>query len=502
MSGVAIALYISILDLAIHLRIANNYGYFRDELYYIVAGHHLAFGYVDFPPVIAVLAAFLNVVAGDSLFSIHVVPALAGSAIVVLSSMMAKELGGGRRAQVLAAVAAMFSASFAVSSIFSMDVLDMLWWSVLSLLLIKIIKAENKDPRLWVIFGLFAGIGLMTKLTIAFFLVSLLIALVVSAKRSYLKSRWVLLGASLSLVILSPYILWNYLNNWATVDFFLHHGGLNGSGPFSFLGYQTLIAGVLGIPLVFLGLYYFFRTRSGLPYRVFGFAFLILVLVFTLTNAKPYFLMGAYPVIFAAGSIVVEGVSKNRKRIIWPTYLTGLIIIGVALAPVYAPLLPPQTYVNYYGSLTGAANGASAQQNAGSFPQYLGDRFGWNTMTASVAQVYDSLNTSEKAQACIFTLNYGEASALTILGKVYGLPPVISGHNNYYIWGPGSCSGQVLILVGYTPNEVQSDFARVVVAGNITCTYCMTSEDNLPILVATSPNQTLQSAWPSLKHYN
>ena len=501
-SSTAIVSCIALIDFIFHVLIAGNYGYFRDELYYIVAGQHLAFGYVDFPPVIALLAASMNVVAADSLVSIHVVSALAGAATVFVSALIAKELGGGRKAQVLTAIATMFSASFAVSSIFSMDVLDMLWWSVLAYLLVRIIKRENKDPRLWIVFGLVAGIGLMTKLTIAFFLLALLIAFALSSKRTYLKSAWLWLGALIAFLILSPYIIWNYVNGWPTIDFFFHHGGLNGGGPLSFLEYQILIAGIVGLPLAILGLYFYFRSGPGRPFVVLGITFLILLIVFTVTNGKPYFFMGAYPFAFAGGAILIERASRNRMRIVWPSYITAIILVGIVLAPVYAPILPPQTYVNYYGGFSGVANGAAAQGNVGSFPQYLGDRFGWNTMTATVAQVYDNFNASEKAQACIFTSNYGEASALIVLGKSYNLPPVISGHNNYYIWGPGRCTGAVMIIIGSSLGNVIDYFKNVYVAGNITCSYCMPSEDNLPVIVGLGLKESLQVAWPALKHFD
>jgi len=207
--------------------------------------------------------------------------------------------------------------------------------------------------------------------------------------------------------------------------------------------------------------------------------------------------MGAYPFVFAGGAVLLE-----KRRWIWPSYLTGVILIGALLAPAYAPILPPQTFVKYYGGLTGAANGASAQQNAGAFPQYLGDRFGWDTMTATVAQVYDSLPAQEQSEACILTLNYGEASALIFLGKPDHLPLVISGHNNYYLWGPGNCTGAVLIIIGYSPSQFQNSFRNITVAANITCSYCMSSEDNLPVIVATGLNVSTHSAWPSLKHFD
>ena len=349
-SPTAILLYITFVDFAFHMLIAGNYGYFRDELYYIVAGQRLSFGYVDFPPMIALLAALMNVVAGDSLFAIHVIPAFAGAEIVFLAGKIASELGGGIKAQVLAAVAAMFSASFAVASIFSMDVLDMFWWTLLAYILVRIIKRDNREPRLWIVFGVVAGIGLMTKLTMAFFLVSVLIALLV-VKRSYLKSPWVWVSAVIALVILSPYVAWNALNGWPTVDFFFHHGGLNGGGPISFLASQILIAGLLGLPLAILGMYYFLRSKQGRQYAVLGVAFVVLFIIFTVTNGKPYFFMGAYPFAFAGGAILLE-----KHRWIWLGYLTGIILVGALLAPVYAPVLPPQTFVKYYGGLTGAAN--------------------------------------------------------------------------------------------------------------------------------------------------
>ena len=482
--------------------IANNYGYFRDELYYIVAGERLSFGYVDFPPVIALLAAFARYVAGDSLVSIHVFPAVAGAATVYVSGAIARELGGGRRAQVLAAIATMFSASLAVSSLFTVDVLDMMWWAIISLLVVKIIKnGDAPSPRLWIELGIVAGIALMTKLTVAFFLLSLIVAFALTTRRAYLRSPWVWLASVIAFLILLPYVVWNALNGWPTVDFFIHHGGLNGDGPASFLANQLLIAGVLGLPLAIAGLVFYFRSKEGRAFAVLGIAFVILLIVYTLTNAKPYFMMGAYPLAFAGGAVLFERIF--RRRFILPSYLAGILIVGIAIAPLYTPLLPPQTFIQYYGALTGAANSAGGQQTAGSFPQYLGDRFGWDTMTATVASVYYGLPSQERSQACILTLNYGEASALTFLGTSHGLPPVISGHNNYFLWGTRGCSGAVLIIVGYSPSDFQGDFQSITVAANITCSYCVPDENNLPVIVATGPNfPSAQSAWGTLKHYN
>jgi len=504
----AIVAYIALADFAIHLLIANNYGYFRDELYYIVSGQHLAFGYVDFPPVIALLAAVLGFVANDSLISIHFVSALAGGAIVFMAGMICKELGGGVRAQVLAAVATVFSASFAVASIFSMDVFDMLWWTVLAYLLVKIIKSDGKKPKLWLYFGVIAGVGLMTKLTIVFFLLALVVGVVVSSalitkRKSLLRSKWLWVAGLISFAFVSPYILWNAANGFPTVDFYIHHGGLNGGGPVSFLVYQLLIANPVGLPLSILGLLFFFRSKIGRLFSALGVAYMILLIIFALMNGKPYFIMGAYPFLFAAGAVFVEGATKQTRRLIgYAGYIVVILVVGAGLAPLYAPVLPPQVFVNSYGSLTGVGNGAAAQQTSGQFPQYLGDRFGWDTMVATVAQVYHALPTNEQSQACILTLNYGEASALIFLGKNYDLPRVISGHNNFYIWGPQGCSGLVLITVGYNLSDIQTHYDNITVGGTITCNYCMSDENGLPVLVATDPIGSLQSEWSSVKHFN
>ena len=504
----AIVAYVALADFVIHMLIANNYGYFRDELYYIVSGQHLALGYVDFPPVIAFLAAILGFISNDSLISIHFVSALVGAAIVFMAGMICKELGGGVRAQVLAAVATVFSAAFAVSSIFSMDVIDMLWWTVLAYLLVKIIKSDNERPKLWLYFGVIAGVGLMTKLTIVFFLLALLVGVafsfaLISKRKSLLRSKWLWVGGLISFAFLLPYIFWNAANGFPTVDFYIHHGGLNGGGPVSFLAYQALIANPIGLLLSILGLVFFFRSKVGRAFSALGLAYIILLVVFTLMNGKPYFIMGAYPFLFAAGAVLVEGATKQRRRLLgYVGYLTVILLVGSGLAPLYAPVLPPQVFVSSYGSLTGVGNGAAAQQTSGQFPQYLGDRFGWDTMVATVAQVYHALPTSEQSQACILTLNYGEASALIFLGKSYDLPRVISGHNNFYIWGPQGCSGSVLIAVGYDLSDIQAHYGNVTVGGTVNCNYCMNDENGLPVLVATSPIGSLQSEWSSVKHFD
>jgi hypothetical protein len=489
--------YLAAADFIGHMVVAGNYGYFRDELYYIVSGQHLSPGYVDFPPMIALIAAMLYLLTHDSLVSIHVVPALAGSVLVFATGLLAREMGGGRRAQVLAALATLATAQLAFASIFSMDILDALWWTLIAYTMVRLIRHDK--PRLWIVIGILAGIGLMTKLTIFFFLIAIVVGLLASS-RPVIRTRWFLLAVAIALALLSPYVLWNALNGWPTVDFFIHHGGLNGSGPLDFVATQLLIFNPVNLPLVIAGLYFFFR-KEGRPFRVFGWAFIFLFVLLALTNGKPYFMFAAYPMVLAGGAILLERASRSR-RWIPPTYLAALVLSGLALAPLLMPILPPPIFATSYGGLTGAANSAAAQANGGPFPQYLGDRFGWDTMVSTISQIYNGLPAQQRSQACIFTSNYGEASALIFLGAGEGLPPVISGHNNYYLWGPGPCGGAVLLTVGVNSTQLSAFYGNVTQVGTITCKNCMSSEDDIPVYLCTSPLLSMQQIWPFTKHFD
>jgi hypothetical protein len=491
-----------------HMLVAGNYGYFRDELYYLIDGRHLQLGYVDQPMLMGLLSALMNLIAGDNLGAIHVIPALCAAGIVFVTGLIARELGGGRFAQVLAAVAALCALIFmATGSIFSMDVIDELCWAVGTLILVRLLKRD--EPRLWLAFGLVAGLALTAKLTMLFFGFSLTGALLLVPERRSFRSRWIWLGGAIAFAFLLPYLIWNALNGFPTWTFWHHYGGL-GTSPLGFFTFQFLLLNPIAVPLAVAGLIFYFRPENR-RYRVLGWTFVILYVVFTLGSFKPYFLPPIFPLVFAPGAVTCERVFQRRTKSTWLPYAYpgALALVGLLLSPLAMPVLPPETFVSHYGFLTGAGNGGAGQRTAGAFPQYLGDRFGWDTMAATIAQVYRSLPTEERAHACIFTINYGEASALNLLGPRYHLPPAISGHNNYYLWGPGRCDGSVLITVGVLPGYPEhQDFAQayghVAQAATITCRYCMSAENDLPVLVYTQPRfrSFARDVWPRLKHYD
>lgn len=498
----ALVLAIAGASFLVHALIGGNYGYFRDELYYIAAGRHPAFGYVDFPPMIAWIGGVLNVIAGDNLVVIHLVSALAAAALIFVTGLMARELGGGRFAQGLAATASAVTVVYmATGSIFSMDVLDELWWALGAYVVIRLLMRDQ--PRLWLVFGLVAGLGLFTKLTMLFFGFALVVGLLATPARRYFRSWEIYAGGAIAFAFLVPYIIWNAVNVWPTPAFWSNYGGLHSGGPLDFIANQILLANPLSLPLWIAGLVFYLRSEAGRPFRALGWAYVALIVLFLVVSVKPYFLAPAYAMLFAGGAVAFEG-SRLASRRAWTkaAYVAAIVVVGLLLAPLAMPVLPPAAYANSYGAISGLGNAGAGQDVQSVFPQYLGDRFGWDTMAATVAKVYGRLPAEQRAQACVFTENYGEAAGLQLYQQEYGLPAIISGHNNYYFWGPGTCSGTVILTVGLAKADVEQSYLSVTQVATNTCTYCMPEENGAPIFLATEPRSTLGNLWSRAKHFN
>jgi MFS family permease len=493
----ALLVYIAAADFIFHMVFATNYGYFRDELYYIVSGtQHLSLGYVDFPPFIAYVAAFLNLTSNDSLVSIHIVPALNEALLVFAAGMITRILGGGRRAQMLAALSTFVSLGFLVfGSLFTPDSFDSLWWSLLAYLVIRIVK--RKEPKLWVLVGLVAGIGLITKLTIFFFVAALLISfLAIPSSRRYLRSKWIALGGLLSVVFVLPMVYWNSINGWPMIQFYeSFRGDVTGGGPLNFFITQLAIISFLNAPIFILGLYFYLKSNEGSELRALGLSYLLLYAFMTLLNMKTYYLMPIYPMLFAGGAIMIERSSFSERgfSLRWfgsKPFVACLIIVGMLIAPIAVPILSPTTLIKYYGASDYYSNP-------------LPDRYGWSGMVTNLSKAVDTLPVNVRSQSCIFTSNYGEASAVNFFGPSLGLPKAISGHNNYYVWGPDSCTGQVLITIGVSLATMQQAYKSVSTLTTLDCQYCISYEQILPVYLCTNPNFTsVATLWPEVKQYD
>ncbi len=476
-----------------HVLVGDNYGYFRDELYFLAMSQHPAFGYVDVPPLVPWIMQIPRLLTGNALWAIHIISALVCAGTILLTGLMARLLGGTGWVQGLAALgAATALILMAAGSLYTYDVFDEFWWTLVATVLIVLLRDEN--PRRWLSFGLVAGLGLLTKETILFWGFALVVGLLLTPQRRLLFTRWTLFGGLIAFALFLPFLLWNAFNGWASFQYWTgySHNQSTGASPLAFLVNQILGMNPFSVLLWGAGLWYFFSAR-GARYRAFGWAYLILFVLFMALQGKSYFLAPAYPPLFAGGAMLF-GQWRVRWRRWVAAYPVLLVVSAVLLAPAVMPVLPLTVYGQIYGKNSQEAG------NIYGLPQALVDRFGWEEQVALIAQVYHSLPMDEQRVACIFTANYGEAAALVQFGGRYHLPPPISGHNAFYIWGPRGCSGQVIITINIPPQDAARGFSSVTLAASTSCTECIDYENHAPILILRQPK--VPFIWSQLKHFD
>ena len=502
--ALAVIVGLAVLKPVIHLLTSSSYGYFRDEFYYIAASKHLAFGYVDFPPFIALLTAFVRLTLGDSLLALHLFPALAGTGVIVLTGLMARQLGADSFGQVLAALAVLVTPQYlGMNALLTMDSFDLLAWAAALYVLILILKYDR--PKLWLVFGLVMGIGLTIKVTPLYFGLALVIGLALTPYRKYFRSPYLYLGGLIALAFLLPYLIWNVANDWPTIEFWQNYGNkVFQASPLEFLVQQVLIMHPISLPLWFSGLVYLF-TEKGKQYRLFGWMYLVLFLLFMIQHAKNYFLAPFYPVLFASGTTAMQQFASSRgwHWLGWlrANYVPFLVLGGILLAPLTIPMLPLNAQVAYVRAF-GGTNVKSENSDTGVLPQNFADRFGWEELAATMSDVYRSLPAQDRAKACIFATNYGEAGALQFYGFKYHLPQIVSGHNNYFLWGPGNCTGEVLLYLGDADvADLQQGFADVQQMAATKCQYCMPYENDLPIFLCRGIKMPIEQVWPQTKFF-
>jgi hypothetical protein len=480
-----------------HLVIAGRYGWFRDELYYIDAGKHLSGGYVDFPMMVALLADLQRSVLGDSLTALHVLPGLAGALIVILTGLMAREMGGGPTAQRIAGLAALVAPAFVgADALFTMDAFDQLWWTLAGFILLRLLStlgradagASSRRERaaLWLLFGLVCGLGMLTKLTVLAFGLAVLLSLPRSPARRELATPWAYLAGLIAFAFLLPYIKWEMDHGWATLTFW--HNYSHGEDLPTFLIQVLLLMQPLSLPLWFAGLWYLLRSKAAVPFRPLAEAFLFLFAIFLLGHAKSYFLIPAFPPLLAAGAVVLEREAYKRPRAhLIAVTSVALILGGVVLAPVVAPILPSRTLASITSSPI----------------QPVADKFGWPQFVSTISGVYHRLPASEQRETTILAGNYGEAGALDLLGPAYHLPRVISPHNTYWFWGEGIKPGPIVIATDFDRSQLTTYFRSVHQAAIVPAQDGIQNEEvGRPVFVCRGLRLPWSAVWTRLKNFS
>jgi hypothetical protein len=491
------------LTLLLHLLTIHGYGYFRDELYYLANGEHLGFGYVEHPPFIGIAAAFIRAVLGESLLAIRLLPALCAAATVWLVGSMAREMGGGRYAQTLAALTAMLAPVYVgLFSVLSMNAFDILFWTLGWWLVTRILRTG--DERLWLAFGIVAGIGLQNKISVLFLGFGITAGLVMSGRWGMLRSRWLWLGGAVAGAIFLPHVLWQMANGWPTLEFIENARRLKNVAlsPVAFFAEQVLQANPLALPVWIGGLGFLLLSAQARRFRPLGWTYpAILGAMLAAGGAKPYYMAASYGVLFAAGGVAIETWTRGRAgqalRVLAVAAVAGG---GLLTAPFAKAILPPDTFVRYADAV-GIHPSSGERQELGRLPQMFADMHGWQELAESVARVYHALPPEDRDRACIFGQNYGQAGAIDLFGRRLGLPKAISAHNSYYLWGPRGCTGELMIVIGDERERLAEVFARVELGTVHTCIDCMPYENDKSIWIARGLRQPLRDVWPAIKRF-
>jgi len=469
--------------LALHLATNAQYDFHRDSLYYMDSARHPAWGYVDYPPVTPMIARFSLWVFGVSVWGLRFWPSLAGALMVVLTALIARELGGGRPARLLAAVGAATSlVLLGANWLFQTVTFDQVVWLCAFWVAARIVRTNG--VRLWLGLGLVLGIGLETKYTVIGLIAGLAVGTFLTPLRRQLATPWPWLGAGLCLLLFLPNLLWQAGNDWPSIQYTFNHKSAQSLdfSPLTFLTQQLALIGPLAIPLWLLGLYWLLATPAT---RALGIAALVPLVVFLFVG-KSYYVGPLHPILIAAGSCALEQRTLSRRRWLRPAAAAALVLQAVVLLPLTLPVLP---------------EAAMARSPLASIRTDFAATVGWHDYVAQVSEVYAALPPAEKGSAVILTNNYGEAGAVNTYGRALGLPTAVSGELSYYYWRPASLSGPV-IAVNLDPALLASLFQTCTQMGTITNSYGLHNEEyGAPIFVCRSPRLPLDQLWPRLKAF-
>jgi hypothetical protein len=499
--GVAVAVFVLLM------LVAGRYGYHRDELYFVAASKHLAWGYVDQPPLSVALVWLARRLFGDSLYGLRLFPALAFAAAVVLAGLTARELGGRRFSQTLAALLLAVSPFLIMAHLAGPTVYDLVGWALVALVVLRILRTG--DQRLWLLAGLIVGVSLYAKHTILLLVFALLAGFVVNRQWKVLRSPYLWIGAGIALVLWVPNLVWQAQHDWPTLAMSgaLQEKHSGAEYMITFVILQFVLPGVWAALVWLAGLWALLREPRFRPYRAFAVAYLLLyVLIMVAMGDRPYYLGPLYVVLFGAGAVVTAGVVDGTRRFfskeppaarsprsMWRSpaaAYTWIVVLALVFVPLSLPILPahwlhtvPLQKVNYN----------------------LGEEIGWPDLTETVAGIYGSLPADEQERTVIVTGNYGEAGALQRYGPALGLPGVYSGQNNFHLWGPPPDDATTVIAVGMgeDPRWLNGYFETVERAATIDNAAGVDNEEQgQSIWLCRGLARPWSEVWPDFQHYD
>jgi len=479
----------------LHMFTNHQYGFHQDEMVVLDNANNLDWGFVEYPPLTPFLARVELTLFGFSLVSARMFSALAHGIILVLAGLMARELGAKRGAQIAAAIAAAISPfALILGSQIQYVTFDFLWSVLIAYLMIRLL--QSGDERWWLTIGAAIGLGMMTKYTMAFFAAGLAGGVLLTDVRRHLRSRWLWGGVAFSLLIFLPNLIWQIQHRFVSLEFLssIHARDVAIGRADDFVIEQFLLcSNPFTILFWIAGLYFYFGTQSGKPYRAIGWMYVVPFLLYLFSQGRSYYQAPTYPMLIAAGAVLWQGWMEKLsagKMCLAVGTTWGLIgigaVVGSALSLPVAPINSPLWNVSR------------------EVHDIFTEQIGWQEMIQTVAGIYEDLPETEKIHAGILAGENDEAAALNLYGRDYGLPKAISGSNTFFLRGYGNPPPETLIVVGFSQETVNSLFEQCAVAGMITNPYGVENDLRDPpnIFVCRNPRLPWDQLWGRLKRYS
>lgn len=484
----------------VHLSTNSEYGYFRDELYFISCGKRLEWGYVDQPPLMPLIAFISDYVSFGSLRLFRIPAAVGHAFTAMLTGYLAFLLGANRSGALIATIAVIISPIFLVGGhLMTMNAFEPLLWTTISILMIFFIRGSGWGMPLAL--AAVVAISVLNKHSAVFFCISMLVGMLLSPNRKCLFSKNFGIGLFALTIFLLPHIFWQINHDFPTLEL-LRVGRLEKNTEFDVFGFfttQILENHPLNFCLAVAGFFALFVAQKLKEFRFFGSAALVFLILMISLKAKPYYVAPVYPVLFASGGVAMSSVLRSKKLI--STVVLTMLVGGAVLMPLAIPVLPVKTLV-LYQKLLGISHSRTENKKYNDLPQHFADQFGWEEILEATSKVFHQLPAQEKESTAIFASNYGEASAIDLMREKYGLPSPISGHNNYFLWGKTNRLNQ-WIAVGGTEEFYLKFFKSVVeVVVSHKNPSAMPYESGVSVYLVKEPKDNISKIWPSLKNYN
>ena len=494
-ADLAVLLLLALARVLLHALTNGQYGFHRDELATLDDARHLDWGYVAYPPLTPAVARVALELFGPSLSGLRFFAALAQGAAMVLVGLTARDLGGGRGAQVVAALAvAIAPISLLMGGLFQYVAFDYLWWVAVAYATVRLLRTE--DPRWWLAIGAAIGMGMLTRYTMAFCVAGLVAGVLLTGARRHLAGPWLWGGAAVALLLALPNLLWQARHGFIALEFLsaIHARDVAIGRTQGYLLEQLFVsASPLTIPLWIAGLWFLFFSPAGRRYRLLGWMYLVPFVLFLVAQGRSYYLAPAYPMLLAAGAVAGErwigALPAAGARLARGVTAVALLVGAAVSGALMLPLAP-------VGS---ALWGVSSEVH-----DTFAEQIGWPELVQTVAEISASLPPAERARTAILTANYGEAGAIDLYGPAHGLPPVISGVNSYWRRGYGDPPPQTLVVLGFRPEAVGRFFETCDLAGRITNRHGVQNEetrDHPQVFLCRGPRRPWPELWDELRSF-